>query len=111
MDKLTDQQVQIALKDLNGWELNDGSIKKTFKTQNFPATMGFVTAVGGFCQKRNHHPDYILMKFKYHFQHTLQAELLKMTWILPQILRKYLFKQRKLRWLLILSLLLILILI
>jgi len=26
--------------------------------------MGFVTAVGGFCQKRNHHPDYIHMKFK-----------------------------------------------
>jgi 4a-hydroxytetrahydrobiopterin dehydratase len=26
--------------------------------------MGFVTAIGGFCQKRNHHPDYILMKFK-----------------------------------------------
>jgi 4a-hydroxytetrahydrobiopterin dehydratase len=64
MDKLTDQQVQIALKDLNGWELKDGSIKKTFKTQNFPASMGFVTAVGGFCQRRNHHPDYILMKFK-----------------------------------------------
>jgi 4a-hydroxytetrahydrobiopterin dehydratase len=64
MDKLTDQQVQIALKDLNGWELKDGSIKKIFKTQNFPQTMGFVTAVGGFCQRRNHHPDYILMKFK-----------------------------------------------
>ena len=63
MDKLTDQQVQIALKDLNGWELKDGSIKKTFKTQNYPLAMGFVTAVGGFCQRRNHHPDYILMKF------------------------------------------------
>ena len=64
MDKLTDSQVLNALKDLKGWEYKDGSIKKTFKTQNFPATMGFVTAVGGFCQKRNHHPDYILMKFK-----------------------------------------------
>ena len=64
MDKLTEHQVLNALKDLKGWEYKDGSIKKTFKTQNFPATMGFVTAVGGFCQKRNHHPDYILMKFK-----------------------------------------------
>jgi 4a-hydroxytetrahydrobiopterin dehydratase len=64
MEKLTDQQVQNALKDLNGWEFKDGSIKKTFKTRNFPLAMGFVTAVGGFCQKQNHHPDYILMKFK-----------------------------------------------
>ena len=64
MDKLSDGQIADALKELNGWEFKQGSIKKTFKTQNFPSTMGFVTAVGGFCQKRNHHPDYILMKFK-----------------------------------------------
>lgn len=64
MYKLTDEQISEALKELNGWEYKDGSIKKTYKTKNFPSTMGFVTAIGGFCQKRNHHPDYILMKFK-----------------------------------------------
>ncbi len=26
--------------------------------------MGFVTAIGGFCQRRNHHPDYVTMKYK-----------------------------------------------
>ncbi|MEO8514674.1 MAG: 4a-hydroxytetrahydrobiopterin dehydratase [Ignavibacteria bacterium] len=64
MDKLTDKQLTEALKELNGWEFKEGSIKKTYKTQNFPSTMGFVTSIGGFCQKRNHHPDYVLMKFK-----------------------------------------------
>ena len=64
MEKLTAEQIQNALKELNGWEYKDSSIKKTYKTQNFPSTMGFVTAIGGFCQRRNHHPDYILMKFK-----------------------------------------------
>ncbi len=64
MYKLTDEQISEALKELNGWEYKDGSIKKTYKTKNFPSTMGFVTAIGGYCQKRNHHPDYILMKFK-----------------------------------------------
>ncbi len=64
MEKLSVDEIQNALKDLKGWEYADGSIKKTFKTRNFPSTMGFVTAVGGFCQKRNHHPDYLLMKFK-----------------------------------------------
>lgn len=64
MEKLNEKDILEALKGLNGWSYENGSIKKTFKTQNYPATMGFVAAVGGFCQKRNHHPDYVLMKFK-----------------------------------------------
>ena len=64
LPKLTEEQVNEALKNLNGWRYENGSIKKVFNTKNFPATMGFVTAIGGFCQKRNHHPDYLLMKFK-----------------------------------------------
>lgn len=64
MEKLSEEQVNSALKDLNGWEFIGGSIKKIFKTKNFPSTMGFVTSIGGFCQRRNHHPDYIHMKFK-----------------------------------------------
>lgn len=64
MNKLTDAEITNALKELSGWEYKNGSIVKTYLTQNFPSTMGFVTAIGGFCQKRDHHPDYILMKFK-----------------------------------------------
>lgn len=64
MDKLSESQVSSALKDLEGWSHENDSIKKVFKTQNYPSTMGFVTAIGAFCQKRNHHPDYVLMKFK-----------------------------------------------
>ena len=64
LEKLSEQQISDALKELPGWVYENGSIKKIFKTQNYPATMGFVTAIGGFCQKRNHHPDYVLMKFK-----------------------------------------------
>jgi len=63
-EKLTEGQIHAALKELNGWEYKDGSINKVFKTSSYPATMGFVAALGGFCQKRNHHPDYVLMKFK-----------------------------------------------
>jgi 4a-hydroxytetrahydrobiopterin dehydratase len=64
MEKLTEQQIDKAMEMLNGWEYKKGSIVKIFRTQNFPATMGFVTEVGSYCQKRNHHPDYILVKFK-----------------------------------------------
>jgi 4a-hydroxytetrahydrobiopterin dehydratase len=63
-EKLTEEQINEALETLPGWIYENGSIKKVFQTKNFPGTMGFVTAACGFCQKRNHHPDYILMKFK-----------------------------------------------
>ena len=64
LEKLTDEQVKQALQTLPGWVYEEGSIRKQFSTSSFPATMGFVTALGGFCQRRNHHPDYVLMKFK-----------------------------------------------
>lgn len=64
MEKLTEEQITSALRALPGWVYKNGSIIKTYKTQSFPATMGFVTAAGAYCQKRNHHPDHITMKFK-----------------------------------------------
>lgn len=63
-EKLSEERIQVCLKELNGWEYVNGSIKKTFKTRNYPSTMGFVSAVGGICQKKNHHPDYVVMKYK-----------------------------------------------
>lgn len=64
MEKLNNEQILEALKELKGWTYGNGSIKKVFKTQSYPATMGFVAALGGYCQKRNHHPDYVIMRFK-----------------------------------------------
>ena len=63
-DKLTESQIQESLKALPGWSYENGSIKKVFKTSSYPATMGFVSAIGGVCQRLNHHPDYVLMKYK-----------------------------------------------
>ena len=63
-EKLTQEEIERSLKSLPGWEYKEGSIKKLFKTASYPATMGFVTAIGGVCQRLNHHPDYVLMKYK-----------------------------------------------
>ncbi|MBS1516676.1 MAG: 4a-hydroxytetrahydrobiopterin dehydratase [Bacteroidetes bacterium] len=63
MEKLTEEQISQSLKDLNGWESDKSSIKKTFKTAGFPQTMGLVTAIGAFCQQHDHHPDFLTMKY------------------------------------------------
>lgn len=63
-EKLTKEEIELKLKDLPGWSYDSGSLKKTYKTTSYPATMGFVAALGGVCQRLNHHPDYVLMKYK-----------------------------------------------
>lgn len=63
MEKLEATQIQEALKEINGWELIDNSIRRTFKTKGFPQTMGLATAIGAFCQQHDHHPDFLTMKY------------------------------------------------
>ena len=70
-EKLTKEEVELKLKHLPGWSYvsssvrgEGGLIKKLFNTSSYPDTMGFVTAIGGVCQRLNHHPDYVLMKYR-----------------------------------------------
>ncbi len=63
MEKLSEQQITEALKNLEGWKLTEDSIVKKFITKGFPQTMGLVTAIGAFCQQHDHHPDYLTMKY------------------------------------------------
>lgn len=63
-EKLSNSEIEEQLKSLPGWKYEDGSIKKTFATKHYPGTMGFAAAIGGFCQRANHHPDYVTMKYK-----------------------------------------------
>jgi 4a-hydroxytetrahydrobiopterin dehydratase len=63
-EKLSKEEIEESLKSLPGWNYQDGSIRKMFQSSSYPATMGFVASLGGVCQRLNHHPDYVVMKFK-----------------------------------------------
>jgi 4a-hydroxytetrahydrobiopterin dehydratase len=63
MEKLDSTQIQEELNSLEGWEVVENSIRKSFKTKGFPQTMGLVTAIGALCQQHDHHPDYLTMKY------------------------------------------------
>lgn len=63
MAKLNDDQVKEALASLEGWERDGEAIKKIIKTENFPQTMGLVTAIGALCQQFDHHPDWLTLKY------------------------------------------------
>lgn len=63
MEKMNPDLVAQRLKEIQGWFPEGKSIKKTFKTKGFPATMGLVTTIGTICQQFDHHPDYLTLKY------------------------------------------------
>jgi len=54
---LTEQQLDEELKELPGWEIRDGWLRKQFKTPGFPHTMMLVNTIGYLAEAAWHHPD------------------------------------------------------
>lgn len=63
MTKLKENQIIERLKSLNGWYLDNNSLKKKFNTKGLPQTLGLVSEIGALCQQFDHHPDYLTLKY------------------------------------------------
>ncbi len=55
--KLSDEEIQTALTDLNGWKIDGVNLKRRFKFANFLEALEFVNRVGAIAESRDHHPD------------------------------------------------------
>ena len=55
----TYDETQIAerLKELPGWYLEDGWIRRVYKTDGWPTTLMLVNAIGYLSEAAYHHPD------------------------------------------------------
>ncbi|TNC98444.1 MAG: 4a-hydroxytetrahydrobiopterin dehydratase [Gallionellaceae bacterium] len=54
---LSQHEATALLKQLDGWELNDKRISKTFAFKNYYQVMAFVNAVAWMTHREDHHPD------------------------------------------------------
>jgi 4a-hydroxytetrahydrobiopterin dehydratase len=54
---LTQDEAKNLLKELDGWELNNNAISKTFAFKNYYQTIAFVNAVAWMTHREDHHPD------------------------------------------------------
>ncbi len=54
---LNEKEARELLKQLEGWELNDSRISKTFAFKNYYQTIAFVNAVAWMTHREDHHPD------------------------------------------------------
>jgi 4a-hydroxytetrahydrobiopterin dehydratase len=54
---LTPDEIASRLKDLPGWELRDGWIRRAYATPGWPHTLMLVNAIGYRAEAAFHHPD------------------------------------------------------
>ena len=52
-----ESQIAQHLKELPGWYLEDGWIRRVYKTDGWPTTLMLVNAIGYLAEAGYHHPD------------------------------------------------------
>jgi 4a-hydroxytetrahydrobiopterin dehydratase len=57
MAVLTDEQVDAALPDLNGWEHAEGALRRSIKFPSFLEGIDAVRRVAEKAEEKDHHPD------------------------------------------------------
>ena len=57
METLTREQIAAALADLDGWELQDGALVRTFRFADFVHAVDFVEQLAEVAEAQRHHPD------------------------------------------------------
>ena len=57
MAVLTDEQVDAALPDLNGWQRADGALRRSIKFPTFMDGIEAVRRVAERAEEKDHHPD------------------------------------------------------
>jgi 4a-hydroxytetrahydrobiopterin dehydratase len=57
-DRLTDEQIDDALRDLDGWSRAGDAIERTFEFADFVEAFGFMTSCAIVAQSMNHHPEW-----------------------------------------------------
>ena len=53
----SDTEIAEKLKELPGWYLENGWIRREYKTDGWPTTLMLVNAIGFFAEAAYHHPD------------------------------------------------------
>ncbi|CAN5456776.1 4a-hydroxytetrahydrobiopterin dehydratase [soil metagenome] len=55
--KLSDEEIEKAVNELDGWKVEGKNLKKRFEFKNFSEALDFVNKVGAIAEEKDHHPD------------------------------------------------------
>lgn len=59
MERLSEDQIQAELKNLNGWTIKDGKLHKDFVFDDFVDAFGFMSKASLHIERLNHHPEWL----------------------------------------------------
>jgi 4a-hydroxytetrahydrobiopterin dehydratase len=57
MARLSDEEIEQGLAELDGWERDGDAITRTFKLDDFKGSVDFVNRLTPEAEAMNHHPD------------------------------------------------------
>jgi 4a-hydroxytetrahydrobiopterin dehydratase len=57
MARLSDEEIEGRLSELEGWERDGDAIRRTFKLDDFKGSVDFVNRITPEAEDMNHHPD------------------------------------------------------
>ncbi len=58
MKKLTEEQINERLEEMEGWEYADGAIHTAFELENFKEAFTVMTRIAFEAERLNHHPEW-----------------------------------------------------
>ena len=56
--KLSGSELEELVKTMNGWQLKEGKMQKSFRFSDFIEAFGFMTRIALEAEKINHHPEW-----------------------------------------------------
>ena len=57
MNRLTDSEISLRLRSLEGWEVRDSRLVKSFKFKDSMSAVHFVDEIAPVADAQGHHPD------------------------------------------------------
>ncbi|RFC36763.1 MAG: pterin-4-alpha-carbinolamine dehydratase [Candidatus Nitrotoga sp. SPKER] len=70
---LSQDEINILIKQLDNWVQRDHTINKTFEFKNYYQTMAFVNAVAWLSHREDHHPDLSVSYSQCHVEYSTHA--------------------------------------
>lgn len=56
--RLTDEQIQMRLKDLPGWRVENDALCRDYRFADFSKAFGYMASCALVAEKLNHHPNW-----------------------------------------------------